>query len=83
MMKSTYKKTLLLITYFSPYRAEPIDEAIVFHHMSTSTSVSTSECLSAAYLWWDFSVKGALVKSLFTASLTQLNAESQSEQFNL
>lgn len=60
-------------------------EAIMFHHMSTSTSVSTSECLSAAYLWWDFSVKGALVKSLFTASLTQLygNAESQSEQFNL
>lgn len=57
----------------------------MFHHMSTSTSVSKSECLSAAYLWWDFTVKGALVKSLFTASLTQLygNAESQSDQFDL
>lgn len=57
----------------------------MFHHMSKTTSVSTSECLSASYPWWDFSVKGTLVKSLFTASLTQLygNAESQSEQFNL
>lgn len=54
---------------------------IVEAHPQVSAQVS----LSAAYLWRDFSVKGALVKSLFTASLTQLysNTESQSEQFNL